>query len=161
MKPDELLSLLQAFHRDRLTLLLSHESAARQIGQYDFNNAYQNIIGREEVHLSWLAAAIGDLGGSVDAETPPAEGQSRAASTPTALFQEDAKRARAFVETWRDRIEQINHARHREMLRTVLGETLEHKRFFDEAAAGRVDLLGRDAAGAGERGPVLSTRWLE
>ena len=41
------------------------------------------------------------------------------------------------------------NARHRSMLRVILGETLEHKRFFDQALAGRTDLLGRRADGAG------------
>ena len=161
MKPTELLSLLQALHRDKLALLVSHEAAARQIGQYDFNNTYQNIIGREEIQLSWVAAAIRDLGGSVDAEAPPTVEQSRAATSAAALFDDDTKRALAFVDKWQSRIERITNARHRGMLELVLGETLEHKRFFEQASAGRVDLLGRGAAGAGERGRVMSGRWVE
>ena len=41
------------------------------------------------------------------------------------------------------------------MLRSSLGETLEQKRFFDQALAGRTDLLGRRADGAGTDGAVL------
>ena len=41
------------------------------------------------------------------------------------------------------------------MLNVILGETLEHKRFFDQALAGRADLLGRRADGAGTGGGVL------
>ena len=40
------------------------------------------------------------------------------------------------------------------MLNVILGETLEHKRFFDLALAGRTDLLGRRADGAGTGGGV-------
>ena len=53
------------------------------------------------------------------------------------------------------------NARHRSMLRVILGETLEHKRFFEQALAGRTDLLGRRADGAGTGGGVLGTRWIE
>ena len=41
------------------------------------------------------------------------------------------------------------------MLHVILGETLEHKRFFEQALAGRTDLLGRRADGAGTGGGVL------
>ena len=44
------------------------------------------------------------------------------------------------------------NARHRSLLRVILGETLEHKRFFEQALAGRTDLLGRRADGAGTGG---------
>ena len=53
------------------------------------------------------------------------------------------------------------NARHRSLLRVILGETLEHKRFFEQALAGRTDLLGRRADGAGTGGGVLPTRWIE
>ena len=46
------------------------------------------------------------------------------------------------------------------MLNVILGETLEHKRFFEQAVAGRADLLGRRAEGAGTGGGVLPTRWI-
>jgi hypothetical protein len=48
------------------------------------------------------------------------------------------------------------------MLRVILGETLEQKRFFDQAAAGNLDLLGRRPDAVGPRvGEVLPNRWLE
>ena len=47
------------------------------------------------------------------------------------------------------------------MLNVILGETLEHKRFFEQAVAGRTDLLGRRAEGAGTGGGVLPIRWIE
>jgi hypothetical protein len=42
----------------------------------------------------------------------------------------------------------------------VLGETLEHRHFFELMLAGRDDLLGRRADGAGTGGGVLPVRWL-
>jgi hypothetical protein len=59
----DLLALLQEFHRDKLAMTLRHEAGARRVGQYDVNNTYQYIINREDVQLSWLTAAIADLGG--------------------------------------------------------------------------------------------------
>ena len=53
------------------------------------------------------------------------------------------------------------NARHRSLLRVILGETLEHKRFFDQAVAGRSDLLGRRADGAGTGGVSCAVRWIE
>ena len=38
-------------------------AVARFVTDYEFNNAYQYVINREDVHLAWLEAAIGDLGG--------------------------------------------------------------------------------------------------
>ena len=55
----------------------------------------------------------------------------------------------------------MTHARHRTMLNVIIGETVEHKRFFELALAGRTDLLGRRADGAGKGGGVLPTRWVE
>jgi len=44
----------------------------------------------------------------------------------------------------------------------ILGETLEAQRFFEQALAGRTDLLGRRTEGVGKlEGHVLSTRWIE
>ena len=54
----------------------------------------------------------------------------------------------------------MTNARHRGMLRVILGEMLEQKRFFEQALAGRNDLLGRRADGMGTPGKVLSTRWV-
>ena len=47
-------------------------------------------------------------------------------------------------------------------LRVVLGEVLEAKRFFEQALAGRTDLLGRRGATLGpSHGDVLPSRWIE
>ncbi len=42
----------------------------------------------------------------------------------------------------------------------ILGETLEQQRFFEQALAGREDLLGRRADGAGTGDGVMPTRWV-
>ena len=56
----------------------------------------------------------------------------------------------------------MRNARHAKMLRLILGEVLEAKRFFDQALAGRTDLLGRRGASLGpSHGEVLSSRWIE
>ena len=41
-----------------------------------------------------------------------------------------------FVEKWRPKVETVTNARHKGMLKVILGEMLEHKRLFDQAAAG-------------------------
>jgi hypothetical protein len=159
----DLLPLLQAFHREKLEMLLRHQTAARLVGQYDFNNTYQYIINREDVQLSWLTAAIAELGGTVaDAEEPTRSISGKAADAARTIFEEDARDATAFVERWRPRVEAMPNARQRGMLRVILGETLEQKRFFEQALAGRTDLLGKRAEQLGpSHGEVLSTRWVE
>jgi hypothetical protein len=159
----DLLPLLQEFYRDKLATLARHQVDAGLVGQYDFNNTYQYIINREEVQLSWLAAAITDLGGTVpDASEPePSITGKREAATRTVL-EEDARQAQAFVDRWVPRVESMTNARHRGMLRVILGETLEQKRFFEQALAGRTDLLGRRAdVLEPAHGEVLPTRWIE
>ena len=49
------------------------------------------------------------------------------------------------------------------MLRVILGETLEQKRFFEQALAGQTGLLlGRRAdQPEAARGEVLPNRWIE
>ena len=159
----ELLSLLQEFYRDKLMLLLRHEAGARLVDQYDFNNTYQYIINREEAQLSWVGKAIEELGGSVeDADEPQRQASGKGDTAARTIIEEDARDAQAFVDRWRPRVEQMTNARHRGMLRVILGETLEHKRFFDQALAGNTDLLGRRPDHVGERvGHVLPTRWIE
>jgi hypothetical protein len=166
----ELLTLLQEFYRDKLTLLLRHEAAARQIGQYDINNTYQYIINREEMQLSWLASAIHELGGTpgevADAgRTAAGSKHSKGSARENAarqLIDEDVREAQAFVDRWRPRIAGLSNARHAKMLDVILGEALEQKRFFEQARAGRTDLLGRRADVLGpSHGEVLPTRWIE
>jgi hypothetical protein len=157
VKPTELLDLLQEFYRQRLEMVLRHRAVARHVGNFDFNNTYQYVVAREDTHLEWLRAAIEDLGGVPAASgTEPAIAAGDAAS----LIREDAAAAGRFVEAWRPRIAPINNARHRLMLNFVLGETLEHKRFFEQAVAGREDLLGRRLDAGPRRGAVMGSRWV-
>ena len=139
-----------------------HERAARMVSGYQFNNTYQYVIGREDTHLTWLRAALSGLdapfddGGSVPDVPAPGRGEAGA----RALFEADAAAAREFVARWRPRVQAITHARHRKMLDLMLGEAAEHQRFFEMAAAGRNDLLGRRPDTAGTGGGVMSTRWI-
>ena len=71
---NDILALLQEFYREALARLLRHQAGARLIRQCDANNTYQYIINREETHLSWLAAAILALGGTVDEPAPSPTG---------------------------------------------------------------------------------------
>lgn len=160
----DLLPLLQEFYREKLTSVLRHQAAARHVAQYDANNAYQYIINREDTQLSWVARSIVDLGGEVPADTaePERKPSGRGATAANSLFEEDARDAGAFVQRWTPRVESMNNARHRGMLRVILGETVEQKRFFEQALAGRTDLLGRRTEGVGKLvGEVLPTRWIE
>jgi len=154
------IELLTEFYREKLAQLLQHQAHARHVSQYDANNTYQYIINREDVQLTWLAKAIGDGGGAVpDAPAPVAvAGNATAAS----LFERDAAAASDFITRWRPRVDAMEHARHQAMLRVILGETREQQRFFEQALAGRTDLLGRRAPAAGPaRGDVLPARWIE
>ncbi len=157
------LPLLLDFHMEKLAMLLRHQAAARLVGQYDVNNTYQYIINREEVQLTWLATAIAELGGA----PAPQAGSDRAVSGRKAdaaqqVITEDARDAQAFVERWKARVDAMMNARHAKMLRVILGETLEQQRFFEQAAAGRTDLLGKRGAQLGpSHGVVLPTRWMD
>jgi hypothetical protein len=158
----ELLELLREFHRDKLVLLRRHIAVARSVTHYDFNNTYQYVIAREEMHVSWLHTAIVDMRGTPDDVAEPAvRATGKKESAELGLIAEDRDSAQAFVDKWRSRVESMTHARHRTMLNVIIGETLEHKRFFEQALAGRSDLLGRRADGAGTGGGVLPTRWVE
>ena len=92
------------------------------------------------MHVSWLRDAILDIGGQTtpaagDAETGEpaiqATGKGRPRPRPDRA---GPRRGQAFVDKWRPRVAALSHARHRTMLNVILGETLEHKRFFDQAA---------------------------
>jgi hypothetical protein len=162
VKPAETLELLREFYQDRASMRQRHASGARFVTNYDFNNTYQYVIAREDVQLRWLLDAIADLGGSIDNVPEPSLNPSgKGDQVQTAILREDSNSAQAFVERWRDRVEKVTNARNRNMLKVILGETLEHKRFFDQALAGREDLLGRRADGAGTEGVVMPTRWVE
>jgi len=163
-KAELVVELLQEFYSDKLTSLLAHEAGSRLVSQFDFNNTYQYIVNREEVQLSWLSRAIEDLGGTVpeSGAAPPRSATGKAKDGFRSIVEEDARGAQAFVERWRPRVDAMKNARHRNMLGVILGETLEQKRFFEQAMAGQVDLLGRRSEQVGPRvGEVLPTRWIE
>ena len=156
-----MLALLEEFHRDKSALRQRHAAAAQYISDYDFNNTYQYVIAREDMHLRWLIDALADLGGqTADAPAPRLEPSGKDGERQRALMTADREAAQSFVLKWRPRIEALPNARHRTMLRVIVGETEEHRRFFDLGVAGRTDLLGRRADGAGTGGGVLSTRWV-
>jgi bacterioferritin (cytochrome b1) len=157
------LALVEEFHREKLATMLQHIAHARLVGQYDANNTYQYVINRDDVQLSWLSKAIVDLGGSEPA--PAAQPAGDAASGKAgiqSLFEMDARGAQAMVERWRPRIAAMTNARNQKMLEVILGETTEQQRFFEQAQAGRTDLLGRrgDTSGPAQ-GAVLRDRWIE
>ena len=158
----ELVDLLNTFFRERAALLQRHEEVARQVTDYDINNAYQYAVNREETHVSWLQHALLDLGAPIPAE--PARSMlaaGKGADAWKALAAEDAKANQEFVNRWRPKVEEVTHARHKGMLEVLLGEMLEHKRFFDQAAAGRTDLLGTSLSINDHSGTVIGTRWVE
>jgi len=159
VKPAELLALLQDCYRARVALILRHQAVARHVGHFDFNNTYQYVVAREETHLSWLRTAIEELEGAVSDDTREPAIQMPAGGA-LELMQQDAAGALAFVDDWRERIERVTNARHRGMLRVILGETLEHKRFFEQAVAGQEDLLGRRVDAGARRGEVMGSRWV-
>ena len=165
---NDVLATLEAFYRDALARVVRHEAHARLIRQYDANNTYQYIINRDETHLSWLSSAISELGGRVNDDVGPqgkdesTKDESTSARDTPQLIQSDVQEAAAFVGSWRPRVAAMPNARHAKMLNVIIGEVLEQQRFFEQAATGRIDLLGR----RGEQlepasGEVLPSRWIE
>jgi hypothetical protein len=164
VKPADLLAGLLEFHRDKLALRQRHVAVARQVSHYNANNTYQYVINREDLHLSWLEAAIAELGGAPQSVPEPKLPSLVWNESYVPLVAQDARDAGALVARWREGLEEICNARHRNLLRVILGETLEHKRFFEQIAAGREDALGRRANGPGSPGTgdgVLGVRWIE
>jgi hypothetical protein len=138
------------------------------VSHYDFNNTYQYVIAREETHVSWLQSALAEFGVALPAPSstlPVPEvarpGKKVAPSAFRSVLEDDSRTPGDFVTRWRARVDVMTHARHRTMLNVVLGESLEHQRLFQQAAAGFEDVLGRRTDGAERVGGVLSTRWME
>jgi hypothetical protein len=162
VKSTELLALLREFYREKLEIRQRHVAVAKHVAHYDFNNTYQYVIAREDVQLNWLRDAIIDMGGVLeDVSEPAIEAAGKKGELEGRLMAEDRDTAQRFVEKWRPRVDALPNARHRSLLRVILGETVEHQRFFEHAVAGRSDLLGRRADGAGTGGGVLGVRWIE
>ena len=109
--------------------------------------------------MSWLQHALLDLGAPHARRIRPAPGRGAAArATRGRRWRPRTRRANEqFVDTWAPKVETVTHARHKGMLKVVLGEMLEHKRLFDQAAAGRNDLIGTSLA-INERTGVVGRR---
>ena len=165
VKTEALVSVLREFYLDKLTLRQRHAAVARQVADYDANNTYQYVIAREDVHLSWLEAALVEAGGNPDVVEEPPITASRVGAKADfmPLVKEDMRLVDAFVAKWRPQLAEISNARHRTMMQVVIGETLEQRRFFGQILAGQDDLLGRRSNGPGSPGTgdgVLPVRWL-
>ena len=168
MKQAELRQILTDFAAERLALLERHEAGARVVSHYDFNNAYQYVISREETYQGWLQAALAEIGAvlppasaAIAVPDVPRPGKKADAGAFRLVLDDDARRLAAFVDRWRPRVDVLTHARHRIMLNVVLGESREHQRLFEQAAAGFEDLLGRRTGGVARQGHVLPVRWME
>lgn len=161
MTSTELQHLLREFYLERLALLIRHERSAQGMSGYDINNAYQYILAREETHVSWVQHALLDLGVEVPADPPASAPYDKRGPAPSDVAREDARLNEQFIAKWRDRIEIMTHARHKGMLKVVLGEMAEQRRFFEQAAAGNTDLLGKAMPKDEHAGKVLATRWVE
>lgn len=159
-----LAELFRDVHRAKLTMRQRHAAVAKQVSDYAFNNTYQYVINREDVHLQWLEAALAESGATPDAVDEPVLPARGKSGEYLNLVAEDARAAEAFVAAWRPRLSEIASARHRSLLTVILGETLEQKRFFEQMGAGNHDLLGRRSNGPGSDGTgngVLAVRWVE
>ena len=167
MKQSDLQPLLTGFAAERLAILKRHEASAVVVAHYDLNNTYQYVINREETHLKWLIDALSEFGAPLPppARDYPAPSVGKTKKIETAVYrsilEEDARELGSFVERWTPRVAAMTHARHRIMLNVVLGESMEHKRLFEQGAAGFEDLLGKRTGGVARQGGVLPTRWLE
>jgi hypothetical protein len=151
--------LIRDVYLERVSLLMRHEDVAQVITDYDINNAYQYIIAREQTHLSWLQHALLDLGAPLVNDPPRGPSLSAKGDAWKGLAGDDARSTTQFVEKWRAKIEGITHARHKGMLKVILGEAMEHKRLFDQAAVGRKDLIGKSLDINDHSGDVMASRW--
>jgi hypothetical protein len=156
--PAELLAFLQEFSRETLDVFKSRQTLSRSVAAYDANNGYQQVLGRQEVHLQWLADAISALGGTPADSPDDSESASGRREPATSLIEADARTQQAFIDRWTPRIGQVTNARNRKMLHLILGEMKEHLRILSLAAENRTDLLGRHADGKVLRGEVIAAR---
>ena len=161
MTAAELLEFVSAFYRDKLTIRNRHVAAARFVADYNVNNTYQYVINRDDMHVRWLQDAIVDLGGTPEEQPLPDLDPGKGKDAQLKVITADRDAAAKFVERWNQKVETLPNARHRIMLKVILGESLEQQRFFEQALAGRDDLLGRRADGAGTGDGVLATRWVQ
>ena len=160
MSAPALADLIRDFYLERVTQLMRHEDVAVTVTDYDINNAYQYIIAREQTHLSWLQHALLDLGAESPAD--PSRGATLSVKRDAwkSFAGEDASSNGRFVEKWRARIDEVSNARHKGMLKVILGEMLEHKRLFEQASQGRRDLIGTSLAINDHTGDVMTSRFV-
>jgi len=156
----ELLDTISSFYRDKLTIRNRHVAAAEFVSDYNVNNTYQYVINRDDMHVRWLQDAISDLGGTPESQPLPDISPGKGAAAATSVITAVRDAAAKFVERWRPRLESMPNARHRTLLNVILGESIEQQRFFEQALAGREDLLGRRDGGKSTGGGVLSKRWV-
>ena len=168
MHTDELRNFLVSFTAERVALIERHEAGARVVSHYDFNNTYQYVISREETHLQWLGQSLVELeeplpkaSSVLPVPALPKLGKKVEPSAFRPVLADDASLLDKFSERWRSRVDALTHARHRTMLLVVMGETREHQRLFEQAAAGNEDVLGRRTGGVARVGAVLPDRWQE
>ena len=159
MSEQPLPELIRDVYLERVSLLMRHEDVAQLITDYDINNAYQYIIAREQTHLSWLQHALLDLGAPLVNDPPRGPALSAKGDAWKGLAGDDARSAVQFVEKWRAKIDTVTNARHKGMLKVILGEAMEHKRLFDQAAIGRKDLIGKSLDINDHSGDVMASRW--
>ena len=159
MSEQPLAELVRDLYLERVSLLMRHEDVAQVVIDYDINNAYQYMIAREQTHLSWLQHALLDLGAPLVNDPPRGPAVHAKGDSWKSLAADDARANAQFVEKWRPRIETVSHARHQGMLKVILGEMLEHKRLFDQAASGNRELIGKSLEINDHSGDVMANRW--
>jgi bacterioferritin (cytochrome b1) len=157
VSPAELLTFLNEFHRETLDLFKARQTNAQSVAAYDANNGFQQVLGRQEVHLRWLSDAIADLGGTHADSLDHVSGKASRESAKS-IIETDARNQSAFIERWTPRVATVTNARNRKMLELILGEMQEHLRFLQQAAENRSDLLGRHSDGKVLRGSVMAAR---
>ena len=157
MSPAELLAFLKDFHRETLELFKARQTNAQSVAAYDANNGFQQVLGRQEVHLQWLRDAIAALGATVADSLDQVSGKA-SAETAKSIIDVDAANQKAVIDRWAPRVAMVTNARHRKMVELILGEMKEHLRVLQQAADSRADLLGRHSDGKVLRGSVMAAR---
>jgi len=157
VSPAELQMFLNDFHRETLELFKARQTNAQSVAAYDANNGYQQVLGRQEVHLQWLRDAVAALGGTA-ADTPDQVSGKASTEAAKSIIETDADNQKAFVDRWTPQVATVTNARHRKLLELILGEMKEHLRVLQQAAESRADLLGRHSDGKVLRGTVMAAR---
>jgi hypothetical protein len=157
VNPAELLTLLNDFHRETLELFKARQTNAQSVAAYDANNGYQQVIGRQEVHLRWLSDAIAALGGTAADSLDQLSGTASLENFKS-IVDRDAASQKAFIDRWAPIVPTVTNARHRKLLELILGEMKEHLRILQQAAESRSDVLGRHSDGKVLRGTVMAAR---